>query len=158
MRAFCIHGYIKVIPLIMLSTWFVSNDEVAAILYGMNNWLYRALGWGVAIYAIMYLAWSGLVIYGYSLGMLSLVIRLAILFGITTLAARSLRLFDWKDILPYSVVWAVTAIVLDAIYLVPFTGWALYATWSVWLGYALIVVFPLIRPYLRTKTGNQHVA
>lgn len=124
----------------------------------MNNWLYRALGWGVAIYAIMYLAWSGLVIYGYSLGMLSLVIRLAILFGITTLAARSLRLIDWKDILPYSALWALTAIVLDGIYLVPFTGWTLYSTWSVWLGYALIVVFPLIRPYLRTRTGNQRLA
>jgi hypothetical protein len=125
-----------------------------AIMHAMNSWLYRAIGWGVVIYAIMYLAWSGLVIYGYSLGFLSLAIRLAILFGITSLAAKSLRLMDWKDILPYSVLWAVTAIVLDAIYLVPFAGWALYGTWSVWLGYALIVVFPLIRPYLRSRVGG----
>lgn len=124
----------------------------------MNSWLYRALGWGVTIYAVMYLAWSGLVIYGYSLGMLSLVIRLAILFGITTIAARALRLSDWKDIIPYSVLWALVAVVLDAIYLVPFTGWSLYGSWSVWLGYALIVVFPLVRPYLRSRAGNQRLA
>ena len=126
-----------------------------AIMHAMNSWLYRALGWGVMIYAIMYLAWSGLVIYGYALGFLSLAIRLAILFGITTLAARSLRLVDWKDILPYSVLWAVTAIVLDALYLVPFAGWVLYSTWSVWLGYAFIVVFPLIRPYLRARSNQR---
>lgn len=124
----------------------------------MNNWLVRAFGWGVAIYAVMYLVWSGLVIYGFSLGTLSLIVRLAILFGITTLAARSLRLIDWKDILPYSVLWAVTAIVLDAVYLVPFTGWTLYSAWSVWLGYAFIVVFPLIRPYIRSRAGNQRLS
>lgn len=110
------------------------------------------------IYALMYLAWSGLVIYGYSLGFLSLAVRLAVLFGITSLAAKSLRLLDWKDILPYSAVWALTAIVLDAVYLVPFAGWALYGSGSVWIGYALIVVFPLIRPYLRSRAGSQRLS
>lgn len=123
------------------------------------NWLYRALGWGAVIYAVMYLVWSGLVIYGYSLGYVSLIIRLALLFVLTSLAARSLRLFDWKDILPYSALWAITAIVLDGVFLVPFAGWALYSTWSVWLGYALIVAFPLLRPLIRSRSvANPHLA
>ncbi|MFZ2556045.1 MAG: hypothetical protein WAZ27_05190 [Minisyncoccia bacterium] len=113
------------------------------------NMTVRSLGWGVVIYAIMYLAWSGLVIYGLSLGTLSLVARVLVLFFIVSIAVNSLRLQDWKDILPYSALWAAVAVLLDAIFLVPFTGWELYSSWSVWAGYALVVIFPLIRPFLR---------
>lgn len=106
--------------------------------------LFRTIGWGILIYAVMYLVWSGLVIYGLSLGYLSLILRLVVLFAVTMIAARTLRFSTWKDILPHSIGWALTAIVLDALFLVPFSGWELYASWSVWIGYALIVVFPLI--------------
>ena len=104
----------------------------------------RTIGWGILIYAVMYLVWSGLDIYGLSLGYLSLTVRLIVLFGMTTIAARALRFSTWKDVVPHSIGWALTAIVLDALFLVPFSGWELYSSWSVWLGYALIVVFPLI--------------
>ncbi|MFZ2887130.1 MAG: hypothetical protein WA021_04900 [Minisyncoccia bacterium] len=104
----------------------------------------RAVGWGIVVYAIMYLIWSGLVIYGLSLGILSLVFRIGTLALVTTFAARSLHLATRMDVLPYSISWAVAAIILDAIFLVPFSGWTLYAEWSVWAGYALVAIIPVL--------------
>ncbi|MEK7155636.1 MAG: hypothetical protein AAB734_02045 [Patescibacteria group bacterium] len=116
-----------------------------------------ALGWGIAIYAIMYLLWSGLVIYGLAAGVLSLVVRLVALAGVTTIAARSLHLPNWKDLVPYTISWAVAAVVLDALFLVPFSGWSLYATWSVWVGYALVAILPIL-PILASFKRSQHAA
>lgn len=117
------------------------------------NRVAKAVGWGILIYAVMYLVWSGLVIYGLSLGYLSLIIRLFVLFAITSLAARAMRLTNWRDLLPFSLGWALVAIVLDAIYLVPFSGWALYASLSVWLGYALVVALPILSLYTRRSAA-----
>lgn len=103
------------------------------------------------IYAIMYLVWSGLVIYGLSLGVVSLVARLGVLALITINAVRAMRISDRKDVVGNALVWAVTAIGLDMVFLVPFSGWGLYASWSVWAGYALIVVFPLAYTVLRSR-------
>lgn len=103
-----------------------------------------AILWGIAIYAVMYLLWSGLVIYGLAAGLLSLGVRLLALAVITTIAARALRMPTWKDLLPYTIAWAAVAVLLDAIFLVPFSGWSLYATWSVWVGYALVAIIPVV--------------
>ena len=114
--------------------------------------IWRALGWGVIIYAIMYLAWSGMVIYGFSLGIVSLVARLAVLALVTIIATRAMRLMNMKDVVGHALVWAAVAIGLDMVYLVPFSGWALYASWSVWAGYALIVVFPFAYTMLHKRS------
>lgn len=111
----------------------------------------RSLGWGIMVYAIMYLAWSGLVIYGFSLGILSLFARLAVLAIITGIAVSSLRLMDWKDVVPHASIWAIVAILLDGLYLVPFTGWGLYASWSVWFGYMLVILIPVVIVRVRTQ-------
>jgi len=117
------------------------------------GWFSKAIGWGIVIYAVMYLVWSGLVIYGLSLGYLSLIVRLLVLFFITTIAARSLRLGNWKDVVPYSAVWAIVAAVFDGLFLVPFSGWGLYASLSVWFGYALILVLPLLSLAWRRRSN-----
>lgn len=109
------------------------------------------LGWGIVIYSVMYLFWSATVIYGFSFGIFGLVARLAILFLVTSIAARSLAFTNWKDILSYAAGWALLAAVFDAIFLVPFAGWALYASWSVWFGYALVILFPLIATRIRRR-------
>lgn len=118
------------------------NDIPTAIIHVMNR-IAKAVGWGFLIYAVMYLVWSGLVIYGLSLGYVSLIIRLLVLFVITTIAARAMRLSNWRDVLPFSIGWALVAATLDALYLVPFSGWALYSSLSVWIGYALVAVLPI---------------
>ncbi len=123
----------------------------------LMEFLKRSLGWGIVIYAIMYLVWSGLVIYGLSLGILSLALRIFTLVFITTIAARSLRLGNWKDVLAFSIGWAVIAAFLDALFLVPFSGWELYGSWSVWIGYALVAIVPLITSSWRRKGASASV-
>lgn len=108
------------------------------------NRVLAAIGWGVLIYAVMYLAWSGLVIYGLSAGIGSLVARMILLVVVTAMAARYMRLFTLHDIVPIALGWALIAAIADSIFLTPFTGWALYSLWSVWAGYALIVAAPTV--------------
>jgi|SRR3989344_728581 len=107
------------------------------------------LGWGVVIYAVMSLLWSGLIIYNIADSSLSLAIRILVLLFVTTVAGRSLRFHSWKDILPYSVVWAITMGILDWIYIVPFSGLSLYTDWYLWVGYTLVAVVPLLTPLVR---------
>ncbi|MBI5457273.1 hypothetical protein HY971_00920 [Candidatus Kaiserbacteria bacterium] len=108
------------------------------------------IGWGIVIYAVMSLAWSGLVIYGLAGGLSSLIFRLSILILVTTIAGRSLRLHSWIDVLPYSLFWALSMGVLDAVYAVPFSGWVLYADWSLWVGYGLVAIVPLFTPLMHS--------
>jgi len=116
----------------------------------------RALGWGIAIYAVMYLVWSAMVIYGLASGVISLGVRLLVLTIVLLIAARSLRLVARADILPYAAVWAATAITLDGVFLVPFAGWGLYSNWTVWLGYALVAVIPYVLFPLTRRHGRSH--
>ena len=111
--------------------------------------LQRVVGGGIAIYAVMYLLSSGLVMYGLSFGITSLAVRIIGLAIVTTIVARMLRLVARMDILPYSIGWAVIAAALDAVFLVPFSGWTLYAEWGVWVGYLLVVIIPLLTFSLR---------
>ena len=115
-------------------------------------------GWGVLIYAVMYLAWSGLVIYGLSVGVGSLVARVVLLALVTTIATRSLRISTVHDLIPCAALWAFTALLLDTIFLVPFTGWALFSSWSVWAGYVLIVVAPVLTMTLSRSRSEARTA
>lgn len=103
------------------------------------------------MYALMYLLWSGMVLYGLSFGIVSLVIRILALVGIATIATRSLNLPTRMDILPYAISWAIIAAVMDGIFLVPFSGWALYSEWSVLAGYLLVAIAPLATFSLRFR-------
>lgn len=104
----------------------------------------RALGWGVVVYAVMYLLWSGMAIHSLTTGYVSLAVRLAALVLVTTIAARALRATSRMDVAPYSICWALVAAALDAVIHVPFTGYTLYFEWSVWAGYALVAIVPLL--------------
>lgn len=110
------------------------------------------LGWGIVIYAVMYLAWSGLAVYGLTAGMLVLVLRLLVLAGITTLAAHDLKV-SGVTVAKYSAFWGLVAILLDIVLLVPFIGLTFYAEWGVWLGYALVVAIPIGTSELLNRKG-----
>jgi hypothetical protein len=107
------------------------------------------VGWGIGIYAVMALAWSALSVYGLTGTIVSRVTQLLVLIIVATIAGRSLRFHSWKDILPYSVLWALTAGLLDAFLNVPVAGWQMFADWNLWLGYTLVVIAPLLAPYTR---------
>ena len=106
-------------------------------------------GWGIVIYALMFLVWSGFVTYGFVEGMAPRATALLSLIGVAVIAGASLRLRSWSDILPYSLVWGIMMALLDAVFSVPYTGWQLYFDLNVWFGYAVVVVAPLFAPYLR---------
>jgi hypothetical protein len=109
------------------------------------------LGWGIGIYAVLSLVWSGFVIYNVAQGIVPRLVQLLVLVLLALIAGRSLRLNSWKDILPYSAFWALEAAALDAIYTVPFSGWALYGNYVVWLGYATLALIPLLGPLFRRE-------
>lgn len=113
------------------------------------------LGWGIVIYAVMSLLWSGLVIYGVSSGLLSLFFRVCVLILVTSIAGHSLHFYSWKDILPYSIFWAIMMGALDAVYTVPFSGWSIYGDWYLWVGYGLVALVPLLTPLIRPSHRNQ---
>lgn len=107
-----------------------------------------SLSWGIVIYALMYLAWNGFVLYGFAVGLMPRIFSLLILIMLATIAGRSLRFTSARDILPYSVGWMVIVGLLDAIYTVPFAGWMIYGDWNIWVGYLLVALVPLFAPYL----------
>jgi len=101
-------------------------------------------GWGAGIYAAMFLLWSIFIKYGFVEGLLPNAISIVVLSVIVALAARSLHFTSWKDLLPYSIGWAVVVFVLDVLITVPFTGWAIFVHPRVIIGYALIIILPLL--------------
>ena len=107
------------------------------------------LGWGIVIYAVIFLAWSGFVLYGFIDGVMPRIAALAILIALALIAGRSLRFHSWRDILPYSIAWTVVAALLDVVFSVPFAGWSLYLDWNVWVGYSMILFVPLFAPLSR---------
>ena len=115
------------------------------------------LAWGVVIYAIMFLTWNGLAIYGLSNGIIPRLFQLAVLIAVMTVAARTLRFTTWHDILPYSLSWAVIVALLDAVFAVPFGGWQIYQDWNIWVGYTLVAVLPLLAPYARRIPGHEEM-
>lgn len=108
-------------------------------------------GWGITIYAVMYLVWSGFILYGFIEGGLPKILGLVVLVTLSIIAGRALRVHGWHDVLPYSVCWAITIALLDAVFSVPYSGWQLYADWNVWVGYLLVGIVPLLAPYTRAR-------
>jgi hypothetical protein len=108
------------------------------------------VGWGIVIYAIMFLVWNGLVQHGV-IGVPARIVLLLTLVIAATIAGRSLNFFSAKDILPYSFSWMIVIALLDAVYSVPSAGWLLYTDWNIWVGYILVVAVPLLAPYTRMR-------
>lgn len=112
------------------------------MIYGMK---YGAvIGWAIVIYAVMFLFCSGMVIHGYAGTTTAWLLQIISLVVVTTIAARSLHLTTWQDMILYSISWAVLVALLDAVYSVPFAGWQIYYQWPVWLGYALVALVPIL--------------
>jgi hypothetical protein len=104
----------------------------------------KLFGWGIVIYALMYLMWSGFITYGFVEGIWPRLIGLIALVCISLCAGLSLRLSSWKDILPYSFGWAIVLAGMDAVFSVPFSGWAIFLDYNLWFGYAIVAVVPLM--------------
>lgn len=105
---------------------------------------YRSLfGWGISIYAIMYLAWSAFLTYGFVNGTTPHVAALLILVAVAAIAGRSLHFASWKDIFPYSLTWGICMAILNTVMTLPFVGWYSFTQPYVWGSYILVVIVPL---------------
>ena len=109
----------------------------------MNELMNKIVGWAVVIYAIMFLAWTGFVIYGYGATVTGHIGSLIVLIAVTTIAARSIGAQSYQEMFRYSLAWGIVVAILDSFFVVPFSGWTIYADWNVWLGYGLVVLVPL---------------
>lgn len=107
------------------------------------------IGWGIVIYAVMFLTWNELIAYGFFEGIVPRITSLIVLVSTLVIVGRALRIDSWVGILPYSVGWACMMILFDAIFTVPGAGWGLYLDPDVLLGYALVALIPLLSPVLR---------
>ena len=101
------------------------------------------LGWGIVIYSVVFLVWSGFIAYGFIGGLAPALMAFLALIVVSVIAGRSLHFHSWKDVLPYSIAWAVMIALLDAVFAVPFSGWGIYAETNVLMGYFLVVTVPL---------------
>lgn len=114
----------------------------------------KLLGWGVVIYALMFLLWSIFVAYGFSMGFAPRALGLIFLIGICLIAGRSVRMHSWKDVLPYSIGWVVVIAMLDALLSVPFTGWQIFLDWNIWVGYGIVLLVPLTAPLIHGRAQD----
>ncbi len=111
--------------------------------------------WGIPIYAISYLVWSGFSLYGH-FGFESRVGVCLAIISTSFIAGRSLHFSTWKDVLPYSVLWLGTIVFLDIIYAVPSSGWYIFSDPNILFSYALITLVPLLAPAVRTPPSVVH--
>lgn len=107
----------------------------------------RSFGYGVVLYACMYLAWALLGTYGVVGTAMARTILLLVLLASTLVAARSLRLYSARDILPFSLSWVVTIGAIDALFALPSGNWGVFADPNLWIGYLLVLLAPLVLPY-----------
>lgn len=103
----------------------------------------------------MYLAWSGLALYGFMGGWGGRVALLVVLLVTATIAGRSLRFGSYRDVIPYSLGWVILIALFDALYAVPSAGWAIYQDPNLWVGYALVLFIPLFAPSLKRPLSHR---
>ena len=103
----------------------------------------KLLGWGVMIYAVMYLLIAALSLYQVG-PLLTRILALGTLVVVVSVAGLSLRRHSAWDAIPYALAWVTMVIMLDGLMTVPYIGWQLYVDWHVWVGYALVLIVPLL--------------
>lgn len=116
--------------------------------------VHRLIGWGIASYAIINLAWSGVVLYGFGGTIAGSTVMLLALVAVLAIATRSLGYRTERDVLPYALGWMLIAVVLDAVFVVPTTGWEIFTDWNAWVGYMLVFCVPLIVTLVQRKKAQ----
>src|SRR3989338_4014069 len=104
---------------------------------------YKKLVYGVAIWAVVYLLATGFYVYKVIDTFWAKPALVVIVAVLAAWAGTKLNQPSLSKALVYSISWVVTAVVLDIILTVPFTGWKIFSQWDVLVSYALIIVIPL---------------
>jgi hypothetical protein len=105
------------------------------------------VGWGVVIYSIVSTVSAALLMYVYVPfgAIMAYIIGIAALVTTAIIAARSLHLHSWVDILPYSISWMLVVALCDVfLYSLPSGDWNIFYMWKTWVEYGLIIAVPLL--------------
>ena len=117
-----------------------------------NNWL-KALGWGFAIWAILFVISSVFILFQLPdiwFSIIMLIVGLVVVWYVVT------KLFTFKDVgeaFATGLMWLVIVAVLDYLILVlAFNGGDLSVyTWSLWVGYGIILLLPTVLTLIKKK-------
>ena len=103
-------------------------------------------GWGIVMYAVQFLVATILTIHPVQVPF-HIAILILTLVCTSVAGGRLLGFARSADILPYSIVWLLIVIGVDAVVTFPFSGWSMYANWQLWSNYILTAIMPLLAPY-----------
>jgi len=104
----------------------------------------KLFGFGALIWLVAYMTASVFVAYDMVDAFMSGLVIITAVAIAAFFAGRNLAVGSFTGMLKYSVSWVVIGLVLDAIFTVPFTSWEIFAAWHVWVGYAFILLIPLL--------------
>jgi hypothetical protein len=104
----------------------------------------KLIGFGVLLYAVVFLIMSGFTAYGSGDTFLTKIIALVALAIVAYLAGKNLRAGSMGEIIKYSLGWLIIVAILDYFFTLPFATTAVYSQWNLWVGYAIILLLPLI--------------
>jgi|GEM_PF-1568782 len=104
---------------------------------------YKKLGYGVAIWAIIYLVATGFVAYNVMDSFGAKIVMIIIVAGLAVWAGTKIQEQSSAKVMRYTVSWVMIGLILDLILTVPFTGVSIFGDWSLWVNYGLIIVLPL---------------
>lgn len=106
--------------------------------------LFRTVGYGIILYAVMYLAWGLFAAYGFAGTQIARLGLFLVLIASTAIAARSLRYSSLRDSMLFVIAWLATIAVLDALFAGANGTWSIFADPNLWIGYLLVLGTPIV--------------
>lgn len=106
--------------------------------------LKKAIGFGILIWVLMFVIVSIFIAFKIENFVLVQIITAIIAGIISLILAGKARPGKIGLALGYGLIWVVIGVILDAIVTKRFNG-AIFSSWSLWLGYALVLLAPTLK-------------
>lgn len=111
--------------------------------------LLRSFGWGVALYACMYLAFALIAAYGYAGTAAARIAMLVVLLSTTLIASRTIAHLGKVDRVPYVFSWLIMIAAFDVAFAAASDSWGVFSDPNLWIGYGLVAAAPFVAPSSR---------
>ncbi|MBU2109782.1 hypothetical protein KKB71_02430 [Patescibacteria group bacterium] len=103
----------------------------------------KLIGWGILFYVAAFVIMSVFVAFEKSDWIVAKLVTIAAIAVIAYLAGRNISASSMIDALKYSVVWAIIVAIFDFLICTRFVP-DIFFQWNIWVGYALIILVPLL--------------
>ena len=104
----------------------------------------RLFGYGAIIWAVAFIVVSLFIGFKISSPILTQGLTTILVILTAFFLAKSLKITLKKEILKYAISWVLVGIILDALITTRFTGWVFFASWQMWLSYAILFMVPFL--------------